>query len=106
MTVIKKPSLNDFLNNLPDNVVDRIMFIRSRVSAGDTDFGMIEGVFKFTKIGYKEYAIKDLRRNDEDAILYWHTEPHSGSIDIKSVSMHLSGTKVFLGEDTPTFDWD
>lgn len=103
-----KPSLNEFLNRLPELVVNNMTFLR-QVSGEETEYRIGRGIFKFTKLGYKEYAVDVICNpgdDEQEENLTWKTESGAGSIHIDSWSLGLSGMKVFLGEDVSQFNWD
>lgn len=91
-------SLNDFLNKLPELVVDEMVFTRNQP---DSEYGLRSGSWKLHKVGYKQYAVTPVQFGK------WFSDKDCGSICISKISLGVKGVLVTLGDDYITpLNWD
>lgn len=91
-------TLNTFLRNLPELVVDNILFVRN---AEHSTYRIQKGVYSFHKIGYNEYEVKSITSSDRRHHTEWTSSEGAGDIFIQSLDISVTGVRITLGDDVP-----
>jgi len=92
-------TLNNFLNRLPELVVDCLVFERSDESAGPSSYHIAGGTWKLRKIGHKYYDVSKNISGSYHKYAQWTTGDRAGDIHILKLNLTHKGVIVVLGTD-------
>lgn len=92
-------TLNDFLNKLPELLVDGLLFFRSTQKAEGSGYYIKAGLWKLRKTGYKEYDVRVLTDGKYVQVGSWSSAMNAGDIFIEKIAISVSGVIVTLGLD-------
>lgn len=94
-------TLNSFLRNLPELVVDNLRFERSEAASRYSDYYIDAGVWKLRKTGYNYYDVSVLTSSGFSSVNSWDSSESAGDLILLGIRVSLTGVIVILGGDAP-----